>query len=122
MLTTPTALGAAIAAVALMAVCGLLFQSQAASAADTALVTRGAYLTGRAGQCSDCHGQRLLGGHAVPASDLGGLKMFASDADAVRFFETALTPRGTPAPPPMPHFMFNAADARAIVAYLRQLR
>jgi hypothetical protein len=48
--------------------------------------------------------------------------MFANDADAIRFFETALTPAGTHVPPPMPHFMFHAADARAIVAYLKQLR
>jgi hypothetical protein len=48
--------------------------------------------------------------------------MFANDADAIRFFETALTLAGTHVPPPMPHFMFHAADARAIVAYLKQLR
>jgi hypothetical protein len=48
--------------------------------------------------------------------------MFASDADAISFFETALTPSGAHVPPPMPRFMFKAADARAIVAYLKQLR
>jgi mono/diheme cytochrome c family protein len=122
MLTPAVALGAAIVAVVLAFVAGLLPPREAASAADSALVARGYYLTGPAGQCSDCHGQGLRGGHAVSASDLAGLKMFASDADAVTFFETALTPAGTPAPPPMPHFMFNAADARAIVAYLKQLR
>jgi mono/diheme cytochrome c family protein len=80
-------------------------------------------LTGDAGQCADCHGQGLHGGHGkFSGSDLAGLKMFASDADAVKFFETALTPSGTAVPPPMPHFRFHPDDARAIVAYLRQLR
>jgi mono/diheme cytochrome c family protein len=115
-------LGAAIVAVVLVSVSVMVPQREAASAANSAVVARGFYLTGPAGQCSDCHGQGLRGGHAVAAPDLAGLKMFASDADAVRFFETALTPSGTPAPPPMPHFMFDAADARAIVAYLKQLR
>jgi hypothetical protein len=64
----------------------------------------------------------LHGGHTVPAPNLAGLTMFASDADAVKFLRTALTPSGKHVPPPMPHFMFDAADARAIVAYLRQLR
>jgi mono/diheme cytochrome c family protein len=112
----------AVVAVVLTSASGLLPPRNVADAANSALVARGAYLTGPAGQCSDCHGQGLRGGHAVPASNLAGLTMFASDADAVKFFETALTPSGKPAPPPMPHFMFNAADARAIVAYLRQLR
>jgi hypothetical protein len=48
--------------------------------------------------------------------------MFAKDADAIRFLETALTPAGRHVPPPMPQFNFDPPDARAIVAYLRQLR
>jgi hypothetical protein len=47
--------------------------------------------------------------------------MFPRDADAIRFLETALTPAGTHATPPMPHFNFDAADATAIVAFLRHL-
>jgi mono/diheme cytochrome c family protein len=122
MLTTPLVLGAAIVAVVLTSATGLLPPRGAASAAESALVTRGAYLTGPAGRCSDCHGQGLHGGHAVPAPDLAGLVMFASSADAIRFLETSLTPSGAHVPPPMPRYMFNAGDARAIVAYLKQLR
>jgi len=114
-------LGATIVAMALLSVCGLLSPREAARAADSALIARGLYMTGPAGRCSDCHGQGLRGGHVFPAPDLRGLKMFASSTDAIKFFETALTPAGTPVPPPMPHFMFHADDARAIVAYLKQL-
>jgi mono/diheme cytochrome c family protein len=122
MVTRPLVFGAAAAAVVMTSVSGLLPSREPASAAESALVARGAYLTGPAGECSDCHGQGLRGGHLVPAPDLAGLVMFASDADAIKFFETALTPAGKHVPPPMPRYMFHAADARAIVAYLRQLR
>jgi mono/diheme cytochrome c family protein len=116
---TPLVLGAILAAVLYS---GFLAPHDAADAAKSDLVARGAYLTGPAGRCSDCHGQGLHGGHVIPAPNLAGLTMFASNADAVKFFHTALTPAGTTVPPPMPNFMFNTADARAIVAYLRQLR
>ena len=114
--------GSILVAVLLTSVSGLLLAPTTTSAADSALVAQGAYLTGPAGRCADCHGQGLHGGHTFPAPNLAGLKMFASDADAIRFFETSLTPSGAHVPPPMPRFMFRAADARAIVAYLKQLR
>jgi mono/diheme cytochrome c family protein len=99
------------------------------SAAD---VARGQYLVGPAGQCSDCHGAALSGGpNPIPGPPgapwapsvptLVGLPMFASDAQAVAFFETGTLPDGSKARPPMPQYRFNEADARAIVAYLRSL-
>jgi mono/diheme cytochrome c family protein len=112
----------AIAAVLLTCIPAVVRPHEASSAAHAALVARGFYLTGDAGQCSDCHGIGLHGGKVIPAPSLAGLIMFANDADAIHFFETALTPAGKPVPPPMPHFKFHPDDAKAIVAYLRQLR
>jgi mono/diheme cytochrome c family protein len=122
MLTPLVVWVAAIIAVTLTFASGALPPREAAGAAESPLVARGAYLTGPAGQCLDCHGQGLHGGHLIPGPNLAGLTMFASGADAVKFFETTLTPSGKQVPPPMPRYMFHADDARAIVAYLRQLR
>jgi mono/diheme cytochrome c family protein len=101
-----------------------------ASAAD---VARGQYLVGPAGQCSDCHGATLGGGpNQIPGPpgvpwapsvpSLVGLTMFATDAQAVTFFETGALPDGSKVRPPMPEYRFNEADAQAIVAYLRSLK
>jgi mono/diheme cytochrome c family protein len=110
--------------------------ARTAARADQADVQRGMYLAGDAGQCADCHGQGLKGAPlrftpiglppGVPFADtapsLVGLTMFASDADAVKFFSTGMLPSGQPARPPMPQYRFNDADAHAIVAYLRSLK
>ena len=103
-----------------------------AADAGVSLVDRGAYLVGDAGQCSDCHGAGLVGGPApkgppgVPwatmAPSLVGLKMFTTDADAVKFLSTNVLPDGAKPLPPMPHYKFHTEDATAIVAYLRSLK
>jgi mono/diheme cytochrome c family protein len=95
-------------------------------------LSRGEYLTHGAGQCEDCHGAGLVGAPMPPgppgvpwaktAPSLHGLTMFATDADAIAFLETAKLPNGQHTLPPMPHYNFNAADATAIVAYLRALK
>jgi mono/diheme cytochrome c family protein len=117
----PMILGTAMLVLAIASVFGLLPRERADATSD-AVLKRGAYLVGPAGQCRDCHGQGLHGGHQIPAPNLAGLKMFPRDADAIRFLETALTPAGTHAAPPMAHYNFDASDATAIVAFLRQLR
>jgi mono/diheme cytochrome c family protein len=97
------------------------------------LIARGHYLVTGAGQCSDCHGEGFVGGPnhiagppGVPwakvVPSLRGLTMFASDADAVAFLETAKLPDGSGALRPMPKFHFNEEDATAIVAYFRSLK
>jgi len=99
-------------------------------------VARGQYLVVNAGQCSDCHGEGLKGAPlmfspkglppGVPFQDaapnITGLTMFADDAQAVTFLTTGVLPNGQHARPPMPQYRFNAADAQAIVAYLRSLK
>ncbi len=117
--------------IAAVAVAGSgLAQRAGASTTDLA---RGAYLTGGAGQCADCHREGLHGGpnlvagppHAPWAKvvpSLRGLAMFKTDAEAIAFLETGKLPGGRTALGPMPGYRFNAADARAIVAYLRSLK
>ncbi len=58
---------------------------------------------------------------AKRSANLRGLPMFATDAAAIAYLETASLPSGKPARGPMPHYHFNRADAIAIVAYLRSL-
>jgi len=95
--------------------------------------TRGMYLVGDAGQCMDCHGEGFKGAPipfpgppGAPWSDtapsLVGLTMFATDAQAVTFLTTGVLPSGQHARGPMPQYRFSAADAQAIVAYLRSLK
>ncbi len=112
------------------ALLGLALLAPAVHAAPDAFA-RGRYLTGGAGKCADCHGALLTGAPMPPgppgvpwakrSSNLRGLPMFATDADAIAFLETARLPGGGRARGPMPSYHFNAADARAIVAYLRSL-
>ncbi len=114
----------------LVAAARLSGDAAGASATD---VARGQYLVGPAGQCSDCHGAALAGGpNQIPGPpgipwapsvpQIAGLPMFATDAQAVAFFETGLLPDGSKARPPMPQYRFAEADAQAIVAYLRSLK
>ncbi|MBV8223505.1 MAG: c-type cytochrome [Candidatus Eremiobacteraeota bacterium] len=101
------------------------------SAAQNDLVARGKYLVNDAGKCTDCHGAKLQGqkldflkpGMPVlyAAPKIAGLPQLSA-ADATAFLQTAKLPNGKPATPPMPEYHFNAADASAIVAYLKSLR
>jgi mono/diheme cytochrome c family protein len=94
-------------------------------------VERGKYLVGPAGQCADCHGATLAGAPQEPgppgvpwaerSANLRGLPMFATDAAAIAYLETARLPNGRHARGPMPRYHFNVVDATAIVAYLRSL-
>jgi hypothetical protein len=40
----------------------------------------------------------------------------------VKYLMTGLTPKGTPAGPPMPTYKLKEADAEAIVEYLKTLK
>jgi mono/diheme cytochrome c family protein len=103
-----------------------------AGAASGPDITQGDYIVNRVGMCSDCHGASLAGGPIRPGPpgvpwatyvpSLRGLPMFAKDADAVSFFETAVKASGEPALPPMPHIRLKPSDADAVIAYLRSLK
>ena len=111
-------------------------------AADAALAKRGQYLVDAAGACADCHTARDWKGaldhdhwlqgakldfkpaRLMPWADyapgIAGLPKFATDAEAVTFFETGLR-NGRKCAPPMPQYRFSHDDAVAIVSYLRSL-
>lgn len=105
-----------------------------ALSASSAAVGRGRYLVGAAGQCTECHGEKLQGAslnfiapNAPPvvqrkAPKIAGLPMFADASAATDFFETGQLPGKAHARPPMPRYRFNHYDAVAIVAYLKTLR
>jgi mono/diheme cytochrome c family protein len=105
-----------------------------ASAGSSTAAERGRYLVGAAGQCSDCHGDKLRGASLdflapdLPpivqrkAPKIAGLPMFENDAAAAHFLETGELPGGAHARPPMPKYRFDHNDAVAIVTYLKMLR
>jgi len=117
---------------------------KSASDPNAALIARGKYLVGPAGQCADCHtpmdkkgqpvkAQALQGapimfkptvpvpGWADMSMPIAGLPTMASDADAISFFTTGKHLDGKTAAPPMPQYRFSKKDAEAIVAYLKSL-
>jgi hypothetical protein len=107
------------------------------------VLTRGRYLVERIGLCADCHSPRNAKGEfvreawlkgaplpfqpAVPmpwsgvAPAIAGLPSMDT-AQAVIFLQTGKRPDGSSPLPPMPEFRFNAADASAVVAYLKSLK
>ncbi len=116
----------------------------AGSDPKAALIARGKYLVGPAGQCGDCHTPMDKTGHPAKAQELqgaplmfkptvpvpgwtdmslpiAGLPTMASDEDAISFLTTGKHLNGKTAAPPMPRYRFNKKDAEAIVAYLKSL-
>jgi mono/diheme cytochrome c family protein len=126
----------ALAAAILIAALSSVAAARAFSAAHvaSAVAERGRYLVGAAGQCSDCHGDKLRGASLdflapdLPpivqrkAPKIAGLPMFENDAAAAHFLETGELPGGAHARPPMPKYRFDHNDAVAIVTYLKMLR
>ena len=121
-------------------------ETKAAPAKDpkAALIARGKYLVGPAGQCGDCHtpmdkkGQPIMAqalqgapilfkptvpvpGWADTSMPIAGLPTLGSDEEAIKFFMTGKDAAGKSAAPPMPQYRFNRKDAEAIVAYLKSL-
>ena len=103
----------------------------AVDSASSAQVTRGEYIVRGVAMCTDCHGAALHGqtlplkvpaGWITYAPRIAGLPMFANDSDAVRFLQTGLLSTGGRARPLMPQYRMSAADAAAVVAYLRSLK
>jgi mono/diheme cytochrome c family protein len=112
-------------------------------AGDDDLVKRGEYLVNGVGLCADCHTPRdakgawrkdkwLMGStldfapkEPMPiwqgvAPYIAGLPTYTDD-QAVTLFTTGVGKDGHPLRPPMPLYRLSAADAKAVIAYLRSL-
>ena len=108
---------------------------------NSAQIARGKYLVQRVGMCGDCHTPRDEKGMPLPGKELAGapigFKPLApmpwattapeiaglpgwKDAQIVTFLTTGKLDGRAPNPP-MPEYRLSAADARAVVAYLRTL-
>jgi len=100
---------------------------------EDAQIAQGKYLVTRVAMCVNCHRPDLRGGPielkplkpvkdwAKKAPALAGLKGM-SVPGAVKFLTTAIGADGKPADAPMPRFRLKAADAEAVVAYLKSLK
>lgn len=133
------------AAVTTFLVARIVAEAQTSRAATTdARVKRGEYLVERVSLCADCHTARdwkgkqdrdrwLQGARldfkptkimpwAEFAPAIAGLPMFATDEQAVTYFETGVKPDKKSSKPPMPQYRLDHADAEAVVAYLRSLK
>ena len=107
--------------------------------------SRGEYIVHRVAMCVQCHSERddtgrlfvggLLQGARMPVRSpfpgqswafstpkLAGLPSGYSEAQLSIFLQTGDSGRGRPPRPPMPPFRMTAADATAVVAYLKSLR
>lgn len=115
----------------------------AAPAASQSQIERGKYLVENVGMCEECHTPRDSNGNldesrrlqgaaiwimpvhpntnwAMRAPALAGLPGF-TNAEAERILEQGIGPNALPIQPPMHIYHMHAADAQAIIAYLRSL-
>lgn len=118
-----------------------LAQVSFAQSNSSAQVARGKYLVQRVAMCGDCHTPRDDKGAPLPGKELAGAPLgfkpvapmpWATtapeiaglhgwkDAQIVTFLTTGKLDGREPTPP-MPEYRLSAADARAVVAYLRTL-
>lgn len=114
---------------------------------QTEKVERGRYLVEEVAKCQDCHTQRLETGELDKTRHLKGAildfaplkpvegwhktspdltpsgKLWArwGEAGLLNFMKTGLGPKGNAADPPMPAYKLSAADAEAVIAYLKSL-
>lgn len=133
-------LSIALAGAAMMAACQQSVPEASPTAAD--LVARGEYLVTGIGGRNDCHTpmtpegpdmtQSLQGGELIfgplidmpwapYAPQLAGGHPGYTDAQFAALLQTGQRPDGSVPRPPMPQFRINAADAEAIVAYIKTL-
>lgn len=125
---------------------GLLLSSFAFSAEDH--VAHGKYLVEEVARCQDCHTQRLENGELDKSKWMKGATLDFQPVNPVprwhktspditpsgrlwqrwgepamlKYLQTGLTPKGTPADPPMPAYKLTAKDAEAVVEYLKTLK
>jgi hypothetical protein len=120
------------------------FAADTSTPADSANIEHGRYLCEQVCLCGECHTPRTDKGdldrsqwlqgelvhtkpdnripYAAIAPPIAGLPGYATDAIALRFFETGTNSLGKMAMAPMPQFRFNHDDALAVVAYLRSFK
>ncbi|MFN7916888.1 MAG: hypothetical protein U0Q55_16205 [Vicinamibacterales bacterium] len=115
--------------------------------AEGSPVEHGKYLVEHVARCPECHTPRTESGEldrskwmkgamvaALPMRSPNDWRKRTPDLSSTsplwirwgqdgvaRFLQTARSPHGSPAEPPMPAFTLAAPDAEAIVAYLRTL-
>lgn len=108
-----------------------------------ALIERGKYLTEAIGGCNDCHtpmtpqgpdmSRSLQGADlmfrptiempwAPHAPALAGIPAHFTEAQFAEFLQTGVRPDGSRPLPPMPHYRFNAEDARAVAAFVASVQ
>ncbi len=130
---------AALGALAMACGCS---PAEEAELTSVQLVERGDYLVNGVVLCGDCHTPRLenmalddarelhgaeIGESGPPgvfasyAPPLAGLPADYSEEQFVSFLQTGVRPDGTHPRPPMPPYRLNAADARAVAAYIAAL-
>ncbi len=133
---------AACAALGALAMAGACAEPQEAELTSVQLVERGDYLVNGVVLCGDCHTPRLEnmaldearelhgaeiaesgppGVFASFAPPLAGLPTGYSQAQFISFMQTGVRPDGSHPRPPMPPYRLNAADARAVAAYIAAL-
>ena len=118
-------------------------ESPSQAAAQKTEVERGRYLVEEVAKCAECHTPRDASGNLDPqawlqgapiwimpvrpiqnwadrAPDLSGLPSFTNE-EMERVLEKGTGPEGEVLRPPMHIYHMNAADAKAIIAYLKSL-
>jgi mono/diheme cytochrome c family protein len=111
-------------------------------------VAYGKYLVEEVAKCQDCHTQKLENGELDKTRWLKGATLDFQPVNPVprwhktspditpagrlwqrwgepallKYMQTGLTPKGTPADPPMPAYKLSQKDAEAVVEYLKTLK
>ena len=126
----------------------LLAIACSAWSADPKTIAYGKYLVEEVAKCQDCHTPQLENGqpdkdkwlkgavldiaplhpvkdwHKTSPDITGSSRLWSKwgEATFLNFMQTGLTPKGTPAAPPMPAYKLNAKDAEAMLEYLKSLK
>lgn len=116
--------------------------ASAAAAPEPQTLELGRHLVEDIGLCADCHTPRLANGDLdrtrwmqgapigfqplapmpwAPVAPPLGIIAAYTDEQAVKLFTQGIRHNGQPPLPPMPGYRFTEPEARAIIAYLRQL-
>ena len=128
----------------------LLFASGAVALAETKeeKIERGRYLVEDVGKCQECHTPRLpdrsfdrskwMKGAVLEIQPVETINRWHKNSPdltstsklwqrwgeltMLKYLQTGLTQKGTPADPPMPAYKFKPADAEAVLEYLKSLK
>ena len=111
-------------------------------------ITRGKYIVEEVSRCQECHTPKLPDGQFDRSKWLKGAVLNVQPITPIKdwhktspditrpgrlwqkwgeramldYFTTGLTPKGTPAGPPMPAYKLKPEDAEAVVEYLKSLQ